>query len=252
MTPSSCTRARRPGFTLLEVMAAVLVLGLLYTVLVEAAMRGLRSEGIDRRRAEASLLADRQLAEVEATLAAGIALPEGVVETEAPPYAVRVEVVPEDVLGLLPPEAAEQFAGERDPQAPSLLVDPRGGSRVQRVSVVVSWDEAGEVLQVTRTTHALDTTELAALFPAAGEPSPDEDERDEDGESLESALGGGRDGRGRDFGSRSDGGRSGPRDRPGDARSPGDPPGGSGRPSCSSLPSPIREFAEANGACDPP
>ena len=50
-------------------MAAVLVLGLLYTVLAGAAMRGLRSEGIDRRRADAEMIADREITTIETELA---------------------------------------------------------------------------------------------------------------------------------------------------------------------------------------
>ncbi len=60
-------RAER-GLTLLEVLAAVAVLGLLYTVLASAAVQGLRSEGESRRRLEASLLMDEQLVQIRIRL----------------------------------------------------------------------------------------------------------------------------------------------------------------------------------------
>jgi prepilin-type N-terminal cleavage/methylation domain-containing protein len=66
---------RERGFTLFEVMAAVLVLGMLYAVLANAAMQGLQSEGETRRRLQASLIADRALAEIETQLALGVILP---------------------------------------------------------------------------------------------------------------------------------------------------------------------------------
>ena len=170
MTTSSPIRPS--GFTLLEVLAAVLVLGLLYTVLATAALRGLRSEGIDRRRAEAALLADARLGELEAAFAMGQKLDFGSSEEEVPPYTVRVEVVPEEVLSLLPAEVQRRAALEaRETGLESLLVDERGQSRLQRIDLAVEWDEAGEVYQVRRTTHGFDPASVAHLLQAqqAGE-----------------------------------------------------------------------------------
>ena len=59
------------GFTLLEVLAAVSLLIVLFIPLVRSAIDGLRSEGQSRRRMEASLLADNALAEIESGIAIG-------------------------------------------------------------------------------------------------------------------------------------------------------------------------------------
>ncbi len=255
----SNAHARLAGFTLLEVMAAVLVLGLLYTILASNAIQGLRSEGIDRRRAEASLLADRHLAEIEASFDAGVGLPPGLVEIDADPFAVTIEVLPEDVLALLPPALQQEVAARRDPAAASLLAVDRDGGRVQRATVVVAWDEAGDEQRVERTTWGFDRSDLAAFFPADGE-APQTAEEVEAAEaeaeargdgSLASSLGGDSGGLGgRDRPTRG-GGRPGqvgePPGRPSPSGSAG--PNATGMPLCSTLPSPIREFAEANGAC---
>ena len=59
------------ALTLLEVMAAVALLVIVYTFLAKAATQGVRSEADSRRRMEASLLADATLAEIETRLALG-------------------------------------------------------------------------------------------------------------------------------------------------------------------------------------
>jgi hypothetical protein len=61
-------RRRRAAFTLIEVMGAVLVLGLLFTWLASVAMIGLRSEGTDHRRADAELVADLELSTIETSI----------------------------------------------------------------------------------------------------------------------------------------------------------------------------------------
>ena len=160
------TNSRTRGFTLIEVMGAVLVLGLLFTWLASVAMVGLRSEGTDRRRADADLIADLELTTIEASVSAGQMPKDGRSERDEEPYRVLVEIAPIDVLSLLPASLAKDIAQESDPRAPSVLHDERGESRVRRVSVVVEWDEAGEPAQVERTTYAYDKSELAQFFPS--------------------------------------------------------------------------------------
>lgn len=160
------TNSRTRGFTLIEVMGAVLVLGLLFTWLASVAMVGLRSEGTDRRRADADLIADLELTTIEASVSAGQMPKDGRSERDEEPYRVFVEIAPIDVLSLLPAPLAKDIAQESDPRAPSVLHDERGESRVRRVSVVVEWDEAGEPAQVERTTYAYDKSELAQFFPS--------------------------------------------------------------------------------------
>ena len=164
MTKSSKHR----GFTLIEVMGAVLVLGLLFTWLANVAMIGLRSEGTDRRRANAELIADLELSSIEASVSAGQMPEDGRTEREDENelFRVFVEVEPTDVLSLLPAPLAKDLAKTSDPRAPSVLHDERGESRVRRVSVVVEWDEAGEPTQVARTTYAYDKSALEQFFPS--------------------------------------------------------------------------------------
>ena len=163
----TCRKQR--GFTLIEVMAGVLVLGLLYTVLASSAMRGLRSEGTDRRRADAEMIADRELSELELQLGGSEPIEDGTSEREQEPYKVIVDVEPADVLAMLPRDLREDVTRTTDPKAPSALHDERGRSRLRQVSVVVEWDEAGQPDRVARTTFALDTAGLEALFPSEGE-----------------------------------------------------------------------------------
>lgn len=173
---TSDPRARRlAGFTLLEVMAAVLVLGLIYTVLAESAMHGLRSEGTNRRRGEASLLADRRLAELEATLPGGAPLSPGSTEEDVPPYHVTVEVAPLDLLAMLPPDPdAPEPSRNETPPASLLTTSPQGQSRIQQVTVTVAWDEAGQPFQVIRRTFTFDTTGLDEIFPSENTPDTGE------------------------------------------------------------------------------
>jgi type II secretory pathway pseudopilin PulG len=169
--PAKATAA----FTLVEVMAAVLVLGLLYTVLASSAMRGLRSEGIDRRRADAEMVADRELTEIETELANGAPFEDGLTEREEAPYKVSSDIEPFDVFALLPRALGKEIAQGRDPKAPSVLHDERGQSRIRRISVMVAWDEAGEPAAIERTTFAYDAAAIAELLPApAGTPGANE------------------------------------------------------------------------------
>ncbi|MGH7337882.1 MAG: type IV pilus modification PilV family protein [Myxococcota bacterium] len=166
--PGKQRRAKtsRLGFTLLEVMAAVLVLGLLYTVLASRALIALRSEGNDRRRADAEMIADREMTEIETELRGELPPEDGLFESEEAPYKVISNIEPFDVLPLLPAPLYKEIARRTDPKAPSLLHDERGQSRVRKISVVVEWDESGEPAHVERTTFAFDTSVLAEYFPS--------------------------------------------------------------------------------------
>jgi prepilin-type N-terminal cleavage/methylation domain-containing protein len=170
--------ARRRGFTLLEVLAAVAVLAIVYTVLAGSAMQGLANEGESYRRLQASLIADRYLAGIEASLAAGA--PElGVTESEEGDFAVAVETRPFDLAALA--AAAQETDGVRGARPTGgeavgggvpfqLLVAPRDGTPppLVEVQIAVRWLEGNQEQMVTRTTFASDPRVVAPLAGALG------------------------------------------------------------------------------------
>ncbi len=173
-------RARREGaFTLFEVMAAVLVLGMLYAVLANAAMQGLQAEGETRRRLEASLIADRALAELETQILLGVIPPSSRAEEAQDPYLVTVTVQPFDPSVLLvPPEEGEAAPRAAGTPAETLLGPPSSGAegRLRRIDVLVAWSDAGQERSVGRTTFAFDTSGLEELFPEGEQPGEQQDQ----------------------------------------------------------------------------
>jgi prepilin-type N-terminal cleavage/methylation domain-containing protein len=159
------------GFTLFEVMAAVLVLGILYTVLASTAIQGLRAEGESKRRLEASLLADEYVAEIEAGIAAGVFPELGTKQEEVEGgYQVVIEVVPFDPTPYLGEAFREQLPQPGDP-TPSLLAPPAQPDQglLRSVAVAVRWLEAEGEHEARRTTLAYDAATVASLFPADAE-----------------------------------------------------------------------------------
>jgi prepilin-type N-terminal cleavage/methylation domain-containing protein len=176
-------RSRSEGFTLLEVMAAVAVLALVYTVLARTGILGLQHEGEAERRLQASLLADLKLEEIETALEAGTPPQVGEEESQVDDFVVVVSVSPFDlVLPEVEEPRKESRAGEprrpgrslRDVQqlGPSLLVGERGQpSPLRRIDVRVGWLEGFGERSVVRTTFGLDPVAaqeaLAALDASA-------------------------------------------------------------------------------------
>jgi prepilin-type N-terminal cleavage/methylation domain-containing protein len=148
---------RSRGFTLLEVLLAVAVLALVYTALANTAIQALRNEGESIRRLEASLLADRVLADVEVALEEGAPPPLGREENESDDFAIVTEVSAYDLpLELEAPEALKGGA---------TLFGSRGReSTVRRIDVSVSWTEGTEELTVHRTSFGLDLEQAAPLL----------------------------------------------------------------------------------------
>jgi prepilin-type N-terminal cleavage/methylation domain-containing protein len=152
------------GFTLFEVMAAVLVLGLMYTILAQSAIEGVRSEGVSRRRMEASLLADERLSDIETAIQSGIAPEVGESEEEVDDFVVRLDVVPFDATAYLG-EEVEIAEGAKS------LLDPSGAA-LRLVDLRVSWLEVDREFEVRRTTFAYDNqlvAELSGASPAEGD-----------------------------------------------------------------------------------
>jgi len=176
--------ARRRGFTLLEVLGAVAILGVSFTLLARANIEGLRAEGIARRQLEASLLADRTLAGIETDLENGTVPEIGSREDRVEGYRVEVEVTPLEVsLPPLPEPVPPGF--ERDSSDPSLLTPARRGAPalLRRVRIEVAWDEGPSERSVLRETFAFDLVGAQSLLGPLQEGGP------EDGEAPQRDVG---------------------------------------------------------------
>lgn len=168
------------GFTLLEVLAAVLIFAVTFTALAGHSMSWVRSQGVSDRRMRAALLADERMTALESQLALGqtpvideqeedeeefrITVS---VEPWAPP--IELEAAPE---APAPARRPERAAGDE----PSLFAPtpefPDGFLR--RLHVRVEWDEGLEVFAVTRTTFAADSQAVNTVLDAAGLGEPPE------------------------------------------------------------------------------
>lgn len=178
----------KSGFTLLEVLAAVAVLAMVYTVLARVGIQGLRSEGDADRRIRASLVADDRLSLVEGQFLAGAAIPIGDTEENVDEFAVRVSVTPLEMQVPTVPEKLAERARERVSSTNDLRAagpaaagaaakgQPAGslfGARSagepapgRHVVVSVAWDDAGTEKEVRRETFGLDARAAAPLLEA--------------------------------------------------------------------------------------
>src|SRR5262245_33017980 len=172
------TRDASAGLTLLEVLGAVALLGILYTALAGNAANGLRSEGESRRRLAASLLADDRLAEFELSLASGTVPTAGTEEEEVEGFSVSTEVRPfqlparKEEPHAEPTSLAAKRAAERTKDAPSLFAPPRNPtapSVLLSIDVVVRWKDGVFEREVRRTTYAVDASAVEAAFEALAE-----------------------------------------------------------------------------------
>jgi len=163
---------RRSAFTLLEVLAAAVLMAMFYGVLSAKGVEGFALEGDADRRLRASLVADGQLADLEAAWAEGLAPRAGRVEAEAEGFTVRVDVGPAELPAeLIEPGDVrrEDGPGAPGPAPPSLLAPARGQPPVLlSVHVVVGWRDAFRERSVERTTFVLDSEAVAAGLSQAG------------------------------------------------------------------------------------
>ena len=167
------SRRRRQGFTLLEVLAAVAILGIWFTVLASVAIQGQRSEGENERRMRATLLADRVLTSLELDFDDGV-FPEEDEELEEDEFVVAVESVAlmEVDLGAIDPGLVELLETDLAAFAADLRL----------VRVDVTWTEGSVEESVSRIVYAWDPTrfnELLGNLPDE-EDLPSEDDFDED------------------------------------------------------------------------
>jgi prepilin-type N-terminal cleavage/methylation domain-containing protein len=157
--PTESTRIRRApdaGFTLLEVLAAVAILGIWYSVLASVAIQGLRAEGENARRIRAALLADRTLADVELELDARTFTFEILDPLEEEEFTISVETIPliETEFQELDPTLLALFEGDLSSLVSSLYT----------IEVRVVWIEGAHEEAVTRITYARDPSAIDQLL----------------------------------------------------------------------------------------
>jgi len=165
---------RRRGFTLLEVLAAVAILGIWYMVAATIAMQGLRAEGQSQRQIRASLIADEVLADLESDFALASPPPAQDDETERDEFTIRVEIKPYELT--LPGSAQTKNA-----PTPALekLAGSGGHSVLSQVRVEVRWADGVDEQSVIRETFGLDLGPAAAALQAATPTAPPEDSSEE-------------------------------------------------------------------------
>ncbi len=159
----AATRPRSNGFTLVEVLGAVAVLGISYIMLATATIQGLQLIGESQRRIHASLLADEILAEIEISAEIGQLIEIGYEEREAGPFAVAIETrdmaefydagsiggdKPKGLMEFLAAEANGPFAPFRNSNW--LL------GYLREIHISISWQEAANTIEVTRTAYIYD------------------------------------------------------------------------------------------------
>jgi prepilin-type N-terminal cleavage/methylation domain-containing protein len=152
----------RDGFTLLEVLGAVAILGISYMVLATAAIQAMQGIGQSQRRIEASLLADQTLIDVEISTETGQLIEPKLVTWQDGYFEVTLEIIDlsevyqgkglgeneTSLLGFLGKEANGAFAPFRES---NLLL-----GYLREVQIIVQWIEGGEELNVTRTAFLYD------------------------------------------------------------------------------------------------
>ena len=142
-------------------MAAVAVVAIVFSTLARVASEGLRSQGISKRRFEASLLADSRLAEIETQLAVGIAPEIGESESEEGLFSIRVSVTSFDIASAIP----ESGFGDTDPTTEATLAGVLGDevSPIRAIEVAVTWLEGVNEYRVIRNTFGIDLAVLEGL-----------------------------------------------------------------------------------------
>ncbi len=196
-------RARaRFAFTLLEVMAAVAIFGLIYTVLARVGLQGLRAEGEADRRLRASLIADNRFGEIEARLLAGGDLPIAESDDELDEFTIHTAVSELEVEIPPPPEVATKrqrdvvgnpVSKETEDAAVTTgsFFDPAGPGKpspMRRLEVFVRWTEGVSEREVRRTGFGFDRTAAEPLLSALAEADePPGDESSPEGDTAAAA-----------------------------------------------------------------
>ena len=168
-------RRTETGFTLLEVLAAVAILGIWFVVLANVAIQGLRAEGENERRIRASLIADRFLTDLELGFDIGELPPETEEEFEEDEFVILVESLPLTGLGL----AGGAVPAEEDGGLLGLFEGDLSGLApyLYTVRVTVGWTEGATERTVRRTTYYWDSAPLMEIL--GKRPAPSEEDEAE-------------------------------------------------------------------------
>lgn len=175
-TPCSSAAA----FTLLETLAAVAILALVYVTLARVGIAGLREEGEADRRLRAALLADARLNDLEAQALSGQSLVPGNTDERTGELTISVSITPFEMLLPAPPEAAvkrlrdakgaadaEKAVSGAAPRASLFApVAPGQPAPGRRIRVRVTWEEGTSEESVVRETYALDLAAAGPLLDA--------------------------------------------------------------------------------------
>jgi prepilin-type N-terminal cleavage/methylation domain-containing protein len=172
---TTCSARRGSGFTLLEVVAAVLIFAVTFTALAGHSMSWVRSQGVSDRRIRAGLIADRELLQMETQLELGQMPPVDEEEKDEEEFQVTVSVEPWvppfDLAAAQTPGSPGQPTPSRPSDSvPSLLTPTRENPEgpLRRIRVRVAWDEGIDTLEVSRTTFALDRDAANAVLESLG------------------------------------------------------------------------------------
>ncbi len=158
-------KSTESAFTLLEVLAAVAILGIWFSVLASIAIQGQRSEGENERRIRASLLADQTLMELELGFDEGSFPEDGTEEKEQDEFIVRIETGSMENDELVATD--EFFSLLLQGDLANLAAD------LYTVRVAVSWQEGHEEVSVTRFTYAWDPSGVEEAIEQALRENPD-------------------------------------------------------------------------------
>ncbi|MEE2672196.1 MAG: hypothetical protein VX466_00260 [Myxococcota bacterium] len=177
-------RQTETAFTLLEVLAAVSILGIWFGVLASVAIQGMRAEGESERRIRASLVADRYVTGLEVGIDIGQYPEEAEGESEEDEFTILVESLP---ITEMEPSAAADSGGENGDFL-SLLDGELAGLAPDLYStrVSVSWKEGAAEKTVHRTIYYWDNTTLVEILDKeAAQKRREEDGLDPASESSE-------------------------------------------------------------------
>ena len=187
-TPSSGNPRSLGAFTLLEVLAAVAILAIWYVVIAAMATEGLRRQGVSNRLLEASEIASRVMAEIEATTLNGSAPESRDEETEEGIFLVHVFIAPFGFGDSAEADGPGSQEGGGTGLEQLIKAEMPGISRnLMAINVRVAWEEGSAVRAVKRRTYAFDLESAVKVYDRGDVKEADE-ERRQNREEAEEAF----------------------------------------------------------------